>query len=64
MSVHRQYTFLPPPPHIPHAITVIVMTFAFHTKDPDGVGDALKTFVFPDLSPSVGLESALHYARW
>ena len=47
------------PYHIPHAVMVMVMAFAFHTKDPDGVGDALKNFVLPKLSPLVGSESAL-----
>ena len=46
-------------PRIPHAVAVMVMALAFHTKDPDGVGDQLNIFLFPDLSPSAGLESAL-----
>ena len=35
------------------------MILAFHTKDPDGVGDALNIFLFPDLSPLAGSEKAL-----
>ena len=40
------------PPHIPHSIAVMLMAVAFHTKDPDGVGDTLKIFLFPGFSPS------------
>ena len=32
-------------PRIPHAFAVIVVVLAFHTKDPDGVGDALNIFL-------------------
>ena len=38
-------------PRIPHAVAVMVMALAFHTKDPDRVVDALNIFLFPDLSP-------------
>ena len=47
------------PSHPPHAVAVMVMDFAFHTEDPDGVGDAIHIFLFPYLSPSVGSEVAL-----
>ena len=46
-------------PRIYHAVAVMVMALTFHTKDPDRVGDALNIFLFPDLSPLVGLEAAL-----
>ena len=52
------------PPHIPHAIAVMVVAIAFHTKDPDGVGDALNIFLFTDLSPLAGLEAALLMRNW
>ena len=52
------------PPRTPHAIAVMVMDLAFHTKDPDGVGDALNIFLFPDLSPSAGSEEALLTRKW
>ena len=42
-------------PHIPHAVAVMVMALAFHTKDPDGVGYTLNIFLFPKLSPLAGL---------
>ena len=38
------------PPRIPHTFTVRVATFAFHTEDPDGVGDARNIFLFLDIS--------------
>ena len=50
------------PLHIPHAIAVMVMALTFHTKDPDGVGDALNIFLSVDLYPSAGLE-ATHLIR-
>ena len=39
------------PPRISHAAAVMVMALTFHTKDPDGVGNALNIFLFPGLSP-------------
>ena len=42
----------------------MVLALAFHTEDPDGVGDALNIFLFPDLSPSEGLEAALLTRKW
>ena len=39
------------PPCIPHTAAVMVMALAFHTKDPDGVVDALEILFFPDLPP-------------
>ena len=52
------------PPRIPHAIVVMVIVLAFHTKDPDGVGDALNIFLLPDLSPLAGSEAALLTQEW
>ena len=46
-------------PRVPQAAVVMVMSLALHTKDPDGVGGAINILLFPDLSPSVGLEDAL-----
>ena len=43
-----------PSPLIPHAVLVMLMALAFHTKDPDGVRGAIKIFLFPDLSPLAG----------
>ena len=42
----------------------MVMALAFHTKDPDRVGDTLNIFLFPDLSPSAGSEAALLTRKW
>ena len=42
----------------------MVMALTFNTKDPDGVGDALNIFLFPDLSPLAGLEAALLTWEW
>ena len=51
-------------PHIPHAVAVMVMAIAFHTKDLDGVGYKLNIFLFPNLSPSSGFEAALLIGKW
>ena len=50
--------------HTPHAVTVMVMALTFHTEEPDGVGDALNIFLFPNLSSSPGLEAALLTWKW
>ena len=42
-------------PHVPHAVVVMVMVLAFHTKDVDGVEDTLNIFLFTDLSTLAGL---------
>ena len=52
------------PQCIPQAFVAMVMALVFHTKDPDGVGDALNIFLFPDLFPSSGLEAALLTRKW
>ena len=52
------------PQCIPQAVTIMVMALVLHTKDPDGVGDALNTFLLPDLFPSSGLEAALLMRKW
>ena len=41
-----------------------MLALAFHTADPDGVGDALNVLLFPDLSPSEGSEAALLTKKW
>ena len=51
-------------PHIYHTIAVLVLGLGFYSKDPDGVGDAINFFLFPDLSPSEGSETALLSRRW
>ena len=52
------------PQRISHAVAVMVIALAFHTEDPDGVGDALNSFLFPDLPPSAGSETALLTRKW
>ena len=42
----------------------MVMALAFHTEDPDRVRDALNIFLFPDLSPSAGSDTALLTRKW
>ena len=42
----------------------MVLALAFHTEDPDGVGDALNIFLFQDLSPSDGPEAAILTRKW
>ena len=46
-------------PRISHYIVVMVLALTFHTKDPDGVGDAVNAVMFPDLSPAADFEAAL-----
>ena len=52
------------PPRIPCFVAFMVMALASHTEDPDGVGDALNIFLFPDISLSDGLEAALLTRKW
>ena len=52
------------PLRTPHAVTVMVMALAFHTKDPYGVGTAFNIFLFPDLSPLAGSEAPLLTRKW
>ena len=42
----------------------MVLALAFHTKDPDGVGDAVNAVLFPYLSPVADFEAALLTRRW
>ena len=49
---------------IHHSVTVIVLDFAFHTEDPDAVGNAISIFLFLELSPLAGSEAALLARRW
>ena len=51
-------------PRTTHAIAVMVMEIAFHTENPDRVGDALNIFIFPDLSSLAGSEVALLTQKW
>ena len=41
-------------PCIPYYVVVMVLALAFHTKYPEGVGDGVSIFLFPDLPPLVG----------
>ena len=52
------------PPHIPHAVVAMVIALTFHNKDPDGMGDSLNIFLFPDLSPLEVSEAALLTRNW
>ena len=63
LPAHHQQTLIPPP-RIPCIAVVMVLSLAFHTEDPDGVGDALNIYLFTDLSPSEGLEAALLTRKW
>ena len=51
-------------PHIPHAVVVMVMVLAFHTKDVDRVKDTLNIFLFTNLSPLAGSEVDLLTRKW
>ena len=37
----------------------MVLELDFHSEDPNGVRDAVKVFLFPELSPTAGSEAAL-----
>ena len=47
-----------------HDVTVIVLGLELYSKDPDGVGDAINIFIFPDLSPSASSEAVILARRW
>ena len=51
-------------PIIPHAIAVMVLDLEFYTKDPDGMGDAVNIFLFPDLTPAAESKASLLAHRW
>ena len=59
-----------PPPHpghdqkIFHAVTVLVLGLAFYSEDPDGLGDAINIFLFPDLSLIASSKAELPARRW
>ena len=44
---------------IPHSSAVMVLALDFYPKYPDRVGDAVKIFLFLEISPLEGLESSL-----
>ena len=50
--------------HIPHYDAVLILGLACSSKDPDGVGDAINVFLFPDLYPLASSEAALLARRW
>ena len=52
------------PPNITHVVSVLLLGLDFHTEDPDRVSDAVNIFMFLDLSPETGTESALVAWRW
>ena len=51
-------------PRISKYVLVMMLDLAFYTKYPDGMGDAVKKFLFPDLSPASGSEAALLTRQW
>ena len=51
-------------PRISRSIAVIVLALAFHSEDPNRVGDAVNVFLFPDLSLLACSEAALLARRW
>ena len=42
----------------------MVLEISFYTKDPDGVGDIVNIFLFPDLTPADVPEAALMAHHW
>ena len=59
-SEHLRLRYL----QISHAVEVLVLVLAFYSKDPDGMGHAINTFLFPELSPLEGSETALLAHIW
>ena len=51
-------------PRISHSIAFMVLALVFHSEDPDGVGDAVNVFLFPDLYSAAGSEAALLTKWW
>ena len=51
-------------PRISHSVAVLVLGLDFYSEEPDGVGEGINVFIFPDLSPSVGSEATLLAKRW
>ena len=46
-------------PRTPQSTVAMVLSLSFHTKDPEGLGDAVNIFLFTYLSPYAGSEAAL-----
>ena len=49
---------------VTHYVMVMVLALVFHTKDPNGVGDAVNIFLLLDMSPSTVSEAYLLARRW
>ena len=49
---------------ISHFVMVVVLALAFYNEDPGRVVYAVKIFLFTNLSPLTGLESALLKCIW
>ena len=52
------------PPHIPHAVAVMVMEPTFHTKDPEKVGNAMNIFCLPTSPPWQGRRRRSSLGSW
>ena len=51
-------------PLITHPVTVMLLALDLYTEEPDGVGDSMNIFLFPELSPSIGSEATLLNRQW
>ena len=51
-------------PKSTHTFTVLLLGLAFYAEDPDRVRNAVKIFIFLDLSLAEGIEAALVVRRW
>ena len=38
-------------PRISYTFMALILELSFYSKDPDGVGDAINVFLFPDILP-------------
>ena len=47
-----------------HVVAGLILNLKFHEEDPDGVGDKVDFFLFPDLSLSAIYEAELVVRKW
>ena len=64
MCVHKTRELRYKAPRISHAVEVLIINLKFHTEYPDGFGDTVKMFLFPNLSLSEISEASLVARLW
>ena len=61
---HKARGVLYKSPRISHVVAGLLIILMFHTKKPDGVGDTVNIFLFPNPSLSAGSKAALLVKGW